>query len=138
MIKSKGHVVLCSLAVSLCLAFPAAAAELAGSEWRPTQIGELAPPDHAGLFVRFESDGKLAGHGGCNGFFGSYELQGGKIEIGPLGATQMACEQAIMDREARFLTALAAVATFERDGTSLTLRDESGTSLVVFVQTDWD
>lgn len=135
---SKGHAVLCSVAVSLCLAFPAAAAELAGSEWRPTQIGELAAPDDAGLYVRFEGDGKLAGHGGCNGFFGSYELQGGKIAIGPLGATQMACEQAVMDREARFLSALGAVATFERDGTSLTLRDENGTPLVVFVQTDWD
>ena len=124
--------------MSFSLAFPLAAAELAGSEWRPTQIGDLAPPDDAGLFVRFEGDGQIAGHGGCNGFFGSYALEDDRIAIGPLGTTRMACETAVMDREAGFLSALAAAATFERDGPSLMLRDENGNPLAVFVQTDWD
>lgn len=126
------------LALGLSLAFPAAAAGLAGSEWRPTQIADNPLPDDSGMFVRFESDGRLAGHTGCNAFFGSYGLEGDRIEIGPLGVTKMACEGPVMDRETLFMKALAAARTFQRDGTRLMLWDESGNPLAAFVQTDWD
>lgn len=135
---SMGRTVLLAVALSLSLHLPAAAADLAGSEWRPTHIGDSAVPDDAGLFLRFEGEGQLKGHSGCNAFFGSYQLEGDRIEIGPLGATRMACEGAVMDRETTFLDGLAAAATFERDGARLTLGDESGAALVLFVQTDWD
>ncbi len=126
------------LALGLSLALPATAAELAGSEWRPTEIADAPLPDDSGAFVRFEGDGRLAGHSGCNGFFGSYRLDGDRIEIGPLAATKMACEPAVMERETAFMTALGSARSFQRDGTRLTLRDESGDPLVLFVQTDWD
>jgi len=126
------------LAMSLLLAFPAAAAELAGSEWRPTQLSDATLPEDAGLFLRFESDGRLSGHSGCNRFFGSYRLEEGTIKMGPIGATRMACEEPAMAREKSFLNALAAVATYERDGPRLTLRDETGNPLALFVQSDWD
>ena len=134
----KSHLILFCMALGLSLALPAAAAELAGSEWRPTEIGNRPLPDDSGAFVRFEADGRLAGHSGCNGFFGSYRLDGNRIEIGPLGATKMACEPAVMDRETLFLRALSMARTFQRDGTRLTLWDENGDPLVLFVQTDWD
>ena len=124
--------------MALALALPVAAAELAGSEWRPTGLGDAAVPEDAGLFLRFESDGRLSGHSGCNSFFGSYRIEDGMIEMGPFGSTRMACEDPAMAREAAFLNALAAVKTFERDGPRLTLGDETGNPLVLLVQTDWD
>lgn len=130
--------VLLALAMGLSLALPVAAAELAGSEWRPTQLGNATLPEDVDLFLRFESDGRLSGHFGCNSFFGSYSLADGTIEMGPFGSTRMACEEPAMAREASFLDALAAVATYERDGPRLTFRDNAGRPLVVFVQADWD
>jgi heat shock protein HslJ len=130
--------VLLALAMGLSLALPVAVAELAGSEWRPTQLGDATLPEDADLFLRFKSDGRLSGHSGCNSFFGSYRLEDGMIEMGPFGSTRMACEEPAMAREASFLDALAAVATYERDGPRLTFRDNAGRPLVVFVQADWD
>jgi heat shock protein HslJ len=80
------------LALLLLLAACAgpAAPGLAGSEWRPTRLGAADLPAASGIFLRFEDDGRLAGSGGCNRFFGSYKLDGDKIEIGSLGATRMA------------------------------------------------
>jgi putative lipoprotein len=71
----------------LGLVVPAVAADLAGSEWRPIAIGTAAWTGGE-AFVRFEGEGRLAGHGGCNGFFGSYRLDGDGIEIGPLASTR--------------------------------------------------
>jgi heat shock protein HslJ len=134
----KTYLILFSTLLGLSLALPAAAAGLAGSEWRPTEIAGKAIPDDSGAFVRFESDGRLAGHSGCNRFFGSYKLDGERIEIGPLGATKMACEPAVMEREILFMKALGGARSFQRDGRRLALRDENGDPLLFSVQTDWD
>ena len=68
----------------------AGAAELAGSEWRPVEIGSVQVPAGAELFVRFGGEGKLEGHGGCNRFFGSYELAVDRVEIPPERRTSWA------------------------------------------------
>ena len=126
------------LCLGLCLTATAATAQLAGSEWRPVQIGTLDLREDAGLFVLFESEGQFAGHAGCNRFFGSYRIDGSAIEIGPLGATRMACPEDVMDRERRFLDALGAAVRFQRDKTELTLFDDADEPVARFVQTDWD
>jgi hypothetical protein len=59
----------------------AMAGELAGSEWRPNQIGAAAVSSEAELFVQFKGEGELSGHGGCNGFFGQYEISQNTIRI---------------------------------------------------------
>ena len=116
----------------------ALAAELAGSEWRPTQIGSSAVLEQSKLFVHFKGDGKLAGHGGCNRFFGEYEISGNKIKIGPVGSTRMACPQPVMDLEMAFFTALETAKTFRRDKAGLMLFDAKGKEQVELIQTDWD
>jgi len=115
-----------------------AAAQLAGSEWRPTEIGGVEVPAGAAMFVRFGGEGKLQGNGGCNGFFGTYKLAGDGIEIGPLGATRMACPAPIMEREALFLQALANARKFVRDRIDLSLTDGAETPVVRLIQTDAD
>lgn len=127
------------MAIAALLAGGAAlACGLAGSEWRPAQIGETAAPENTAIFVRFEADGRLTGHAGCNRFFGSYELTGDRIAIGPLGATRMACPGAVMDLEMAFLEALETADGFVRDGTRLVLADEQGNTRATLIQTDWD
>ena len=127
------------LSISLAMTGCATAApQLAGSEWRPTDIGGVEVPAEPEVFVRFGGEGRLEGHGGCNGFFGSYELDGDKIEIGPLGATRMACPEVIMDAEQRFMNVLGNAKRVKRDRIDLTLFDGSGNPLAQLVQTDAD
>jgi hypothetical protein len=51
-------------------------ASLAGSGW--------------GLETGGKWIGDVAGHGGCNRFFGHYTYDGSAIKIGPLASTRMA------------------------------------------------
>jgi len=132
------HIPACVLTLALTTTSGAVAAQLAGSEWRPVELGSVQVPAEADMFVRFAGEGKLEGHGGCNRFFGSYELAAGKIVIGPLGATRMGCQESIMEREMRFLQALGDARQFARDRIDLVLFDEAGIPVAKLVQADAD
>ena len=84
-------------------------AQLVGPLWLLLGYGDAGNPTviEPGTTVtaQFAEDGSLNGSAGCNNFFGSYELNGEQIKIGPLGSTMMACEQG-MNQEAILLAAL--------------------------------
>ena len=129
------------LLTAFILIFPSAphgAANLAGSEWRPSRIGTSAVSPEARLFVQFKGAGQLAGHGGCNRFFGQYKISGNEISIGPVGATRMACAEPVMALEMAFFSALERAKSFRRDKTTLVLFDASGKEQASLIQTDWD
>lgn len=80
--------------------------ELAGTEWvLETLAGEALAHDVSPT-IAFDAAGGIAGHGGCNRYFGSYAVDGEAIAVGHLGATQMACAPEVMAQEDRFLDAL--------------------------------
>ena len=108
-------------------------AELTGISWRPVSVGDQEIPEDSGLYVQFEVDGSIKGHGGCNGFFGSLEKADSGIAVGPLGATRMACPDEIMDREMAFMDAVQRTRDFQSGGDRMSLIDESGSVLAVFV-----
>jgi len=115
-----------------------AGAPLAGSEWNPLEIAGVAVPAESQMFVRFGGEGRLEGNGGCNGFFGTYKLDGDTIAIGPIGATRRACEESVMDLEMRLFDALAKSVSYARERIALELRDGSGIALMRLRQTDAD
>lgn len=82
-------------------------------------------------------DGQVAGTAGCNRYFGSYELDGGNIAIGPLGSTQMFCAEpaGVMEQEAAFLAAMQNAATYAITGDQLELFAADGSRQAVFVAT---
>lgn len=84
-------------------------AQLVGPLWMLLGYGDAGNPTvvEPGVTVtlQFSNDGSLAGFGGCNNYFGSYELDGDVIQIAPLGSTMMACETG-MEQEAVVLAAL--------------------------------
>ena len=127
------------LAAAIHIAQPTLAGSgLAGSEWRPLSSLDTDPEDGIDMFLRFESDGKLAGHSGCNRFFGTYEISGDIVEFGPIGATRMACPGLIMDQETRLFSVLDRVRSYKRDRINLELLDGNGEALIRLVQTDAD
>jgi len=129
---------LSTIFVMLVASTSASAEGLAGSEWRPSQIGSSAVPPHTEQFIRFKGDGKLTRHGGCNRFFGQYKILGNEIKMGPVGATRMACAKPIMDLEIVFFTVLETAKTFRRYKASLVLLGADGKEQVRLAQTDRD
>ena len=111
---------------------------LAGSEWRPLTLNGADADPAVEQFVRFESDGKLVGAGGCNNFFGSYELEDDTIELSPLGMTRKMCSEPVMDAELALVNVLQKARSVQRQETELGLYDEQGQLVGSFRQTDWD
>jgi len=108
-------------------------AELTGVSWRPVSVGNQEIPEDSGLYVLFEVDGSIKGHGGCNGFFGSLEKADSGIAVGPLGATRMSCPGEIMDREMAFMDAVQRTREFQSGGDRMSLIDADGSVLAEFV-----
>ena len=69
--------------------------------------------DNVQATLAFQETGKVSGNGSCNRFFGSAKINGNAIEFGPLGATRMACPEAVMNQEAKYMGALQAADHFE-------------------------
>ena len=106
---------------------------LTGVRWRPLYVGAESIPEDAGLYVQFELDGSIKGHGGCNSFFGSLEKAESGVTVGQLGSTRMACPEPIMNRESDFLNALRQTSVFEVNGERLACLDDARKLLVELV-----
>ena len=72
--------------------------------------------------VTFVVDGSnVSGRSACNQYFGQFALVDGRVTLGGLGGTEMACEEPIMTLEGAYLAALAKVDAVRMDGESLVM-----------------
>ena len=110
---------------------------LIGPDWLVEDIGGASVPAGADITLGFGSDGRVAGSGGCNRWFASFDLTGEVLGIGPPGATMMACAAPVMDQERRFFDALAKVIGFDigADG-ALVLLGLDGAMIIARARTD--
>jgi heat shock protein HslJ len=91
----------------------------------------------AGMTITFSADGQVSGSGGCNRFSGGYtgDESGGLRIPGPLASTLILCEQAVSEREARYLSALPEVRGYALDGTGrLQLRFDQPDRQLIYVR----
>ena len=104
---------------------------LDGSAWLLAELPPESLLEDVTATLAFE-DGDVAGTDGCNRFRGSYEFSDGKIRIGKLASTMMACPEPVMRQAGTFTAALerARRATLEDD--SLVLHDGEGELLARF------
>jgi putative lipoprotein len=109
-------------------------ADLIGTSWRAEDIGGRGVIDNAQTTITFDAEGRVAGSGGCNRYFGPVTIEGSAISFGDIGATRMACVPALMDQEQKFFDALAATQSYRFDdpGNKLVFLGEDGTMLVRF------
>ncbi len=107
---------------TLTLAFLAALAasapvnaqgDLTGSSWLAEDIMGGGVVDRARSTFQALPEGRVAGSSGCNRFTGNGVVSGGKVAIGALATTRMACPEALMKQEAKYLKALAASTRYE-------------------------
>jgi heat shock protein HslJ len=82
------------------------AAALAGSEWLLEDLGGTGVLDRVQATISFLEGGRIAGNGSCNRFSGAAEITEGKMKVGPLASTRMACTPAVADQETKYLRAL--------------------------------
>jgi len=124
-----------TLALAACaeeevLVNPPSSASLPGSRWVVAGftldgVGGALPAD-VRLTLDFDDAGGVGGTAGCNLYFGTVTLPAGGISITGIGSTEMACEPAVMEREARFLAALGRVTAFTLEADRLTLAASDG------------
>ncbi|PWK59573.1 META domain-containing protein [Roseicyclus mahoneyensis] len=90
---------------------------LTGRNWVVEDIAGSGVIDTSEVTLSFGTHGRVAGSGGCNRWFASYELTGEGLSIGQAGSTMMACTEALMTQERGFFAALEQVTGFDIDAT---------------------
>lgn len=108
-------------------------ASLTGIHWRLEALGAESVADDSGMFISFDVDGSIRGHGGCNGFSGALQQTESGISFGSIAATRMACPEPVMSREAALLEAMQQTSSFEASSDRLQLVDENRVVLAEFI-----
>ena len=124
----KGYLAVVVIGLYGCKIGMAAApkSELVGS-WTVEFIGERPVIHRSPAYIQFTEDGRAAGNSSCNRFSASYTLSETQLSFGQAASTRMACQEALMEEEQRFLDALARVAQVQLENGILELTDADGT-----------
>lgn len=92
-----------------CAQQPSAPSLAIGTEWKAESIDSLPLVDRSHLSFTLHEEGRAVGTAGCNRWFAPYTVKGDKLTLGPVGSTMMACSEALMEQEQRYLKALQGV-----------------------------
>ena len=95
---------------------------LQGTAWRLDKIGGTTAIPGVEVTLEFPEEGRIGGRASCNRFFGTVEISGESIRLGPLASTKMACiDAATSAQETKYLEALQAAERIAFDGPALVL-----------------
>jgi putative lipoprotein len=102
--KGVGFVAVPVLAEDAPVADPAV---LQGAAWIVEDINRGGVIDNSRLTLIFGADGRVSGSTNCNGFSGTYSVDGRKLTLSPLAMTRRAClAPALSMQEAKYTGAL--------------------------------
>ena len=110
------------------------ASALLGPTWRLTSINGQAVVAGTSVTAEFASEERVSGRAGCNLYFGSARAEdGGRLAVGPLASTMMACApQSVMDQETQYLATLQAATSYSVSGGELRLGPSAAGTTLVF------
>ena len=106
-----------------------------GTTWVFEHVADQALPDRVRVSMAFEpGEGRVFGHAGCNRYTASYTFEDGTLTIGMAAATKMACPEALMVVEDRFLSTLGSAlsVSIDPDSGRLDLTAPDGTRSSAF------
>ena len=106
-----------------------------GSEWRLQAIGSQAAMPQPAATLVFPQNGQVAGHGSCNRFFGTVEIERDRIKFNPLGSTKMACLGGASAQESLYMGALQKAQRYEVRGDTLLIHVQGMDQPLRFVRT---
>ncbi len=105
---------------------PEASIDLAGTNWALSSLNGGLPIPNTAVTLQFSADGTVSGSDGCNNFSTTYTQDGANLTINqPAASTMMACEEAVMNQSAAYMTALADTTSFSSSGSQLSLLNGS-------------
>lgn len=114
---------------------PGPMAAIEGPTWRLTQLRGVdaarLPTGPRAVTARFEA-GRVSGFSGCNRYFGTYSARDGRLVIGAIGGTMMACEPGAMALETAVHRALAGTFRAQVSGDRLALDTDGGERVLGF------
>ena len=90
----------------------------AGTSWRAETIAGRPVQGGTVSTLSFLADGRVAGSGGCNRYAGEIRSEDGRLQVGQLASTMMACLPEQMDQERRSWRRWRGPAGVARDGES--------------------
>lgn len=103
---------------------------LAGGAWLVEDINGQGVMDILQTTLAFDDAGQVSGNAGCNRYSGTYTLNDGTLQLGPLALTRKACPPAITNQEQKFLATVAGPLAVAFDATgALILTGADGMSL---------
>jgi len=112
---------------------PSAAVPIAGPTWRVTSIAGRPVLTGTTLTASFSTENRVSGTAGCNNYFGSAKAESGRLAVGPLASTLMACgTDGVMAQEVQYLATLQAAARYEIQGDELRLGPSTADTTLVF------
>lgn len=96
--------------------------------YRHDRQGLVAPMENTQINLDFHDQGTLNGSDGCNRYVSGYVLESGRLRIGPLATTRMACRgpDAVAEQATAYANALSLVSGYRIEGPRLTLIDAEG------------
>jgi heat shock protein HslJ len=113
---------------------PNADVSLVGPDWSLTTLGGQPVLEGTKLTAEFSTEDRVAGNAGCNHYFGRARAEAGRLSVGTLGSTLMAClRDGVMEQEARYLASLEAATSYSIHGDELRLGPSAGEATLVFV-----
>ncbi len=129
-----------SLLILGVFAIPAMSKTLPAGEWRLEAYNFMQkiayPINENEITMNIHEDGKLGGQSGCNVYGGSYSVDDGKLKIGDIISTMMACEEPSMKFEQTFFKTLEGATKFDVDDDKLTITDKKTANFLRFVRVE--
>jgi heat shock protein HslJ len=114
-------------------------APLVGVTWRLDTYNNgkealVTPVKGTEITLVLTAQGTLAGSDGCNRYMSGYTLDDGRLMIGPIATTRMACRgpATVAEQAAGYAAALGQVRGFRIEGEQLWLTSEGGTTAAHF------
>jgi putative lipoprotein len=108
--------------------------QILDTSWTVTSIGGRPVIGTRPVTLTIDLDARIGGNATCNRYTSEASLDGDTMTFSPAAATRMACAPELMAQEAAYFAALAAVASYQLDGSSLRLLDAAGIPLIGLVR----
>jgi heat shock protein HslJ len=124
---------------ALILLEPLAETPLVGVTWRLDTYNNgkealVSTVKGTEITLTLTAEGTLSGSDGCNRYMSGYTLEEGRLMIGPIATTRMACRgpQAVAEQAAAYAAALGLVRGYRIEGEQLWLTTEDGATAARF------
>ena len=94
---------------------------LDGTRWIARTVAGREVPADVVVSLEFTEPGRIAGRSGCNRYGGPIGVRDGRLVLGPLMMTRMACPPPQSEFETLFVAAVDQAQRLERDNSALVL-----------------